>query len=194
MSRCFGGTSSKLSAKDYIYKKRNKEIFCDLRGKYLKVFKATGNNVACLDSGGVIVKYVNNSALLNLTSAFEDFRTDLSNAYVGQQSHDAFCEPYYPPTSNVDVTNNYDTNAYMLTLAGTGNTAQDFIVDSSGTYINRYAELDSSTPSLDASGNFISGKKILYTKCARKTSTRTQVIYASEVPPPLVSSIIIIFV
>ena len=83
----------------------------------------------------------------------------------------------------------------MLTLAGTGNTAQDFVVDSSGTYINRYAEIDSdSSFSLDASNNFVSGKQLLYTKCARKTSTRTQVIYASEIPAPLVSSIIIIFV
>ena len=82
----------------------------------------------------------------------------------------------------------------MLTLAGTGNTAQDFIVDSSGVYINRYAEIATDSFSLDASGNFASGKQILYTKCARKTSTRTQVIYASEIPAPLVSSIIIIFV
>ena len=195
MSRCFGGTSSKLSAKDYINKKRNTEIFCDLRNKYLKVFKATGNNVACLDKNGVMVKYVNNSALLDLTSAFEDFRTDLSKAYVGQQSYNPFCVPYFPPTNNADVSNNYNTNAYMLTLDGTGNTAQDFVVDSSGTYINRYAEIDSdSSFSLDASNNFVSGKQLLYTKCARKTSTRTQVIYASEIPAPLVSSIIIIFV
>ena len=34
MSRCFGTSSDNLSAKEYIHKKRNTEVFCDLRNKY----------------------------------------------------------------------------------------------------------------------------------------------------------------
>ena len=64
MSRCFG-TSSNLSAKDYTYKKRNFNIFCDLRNKFIaNNYKATGTTVACINRSGIIAQFNNQSSQL----------------------------------------------------------------------------------------------------------------------------------
>ena len=55
MSRCFA-SSSKLSAKEYINKKANFNMFCDLRTKFISNgFKSTGTNNACLNENGIIL-------------------------------------------------------------------------------------------------------------------------------------------
>ena len=194
MSRCFGTSSANLSAKEYIYKKRNTEVFCDLRNKYRNRWLPVGTRIACVNKSGIITKYNSHTTMLNFDDAINTWRVDLSENYTGQLYKKLDCPAYYPVTNNTDISNNYNTNAILLTTASSGSTAQDFVVDSSGQYINRYAEIDSTTAySLDGD-KFKSEKAILYTHCPIRTSTRHQVILASEVPAPLVGSITIIFV
>ena len=195
MSRCFGTSSANLSAKEYIRKKRNTEVFCDLRNKYRSTWAAVGTTTACVNRSGIVTKYQSHGTMLNFDDAINTWRSDLSQNYNGQVYKNPFCAPYLPESGNADISNNYNTNAILLTTAASGSTAQEFIVDSSGQYINRYAEINSSTSyNLDTSGNFQSGKQILYTHCPIRTSLRHQLIVASEVPAPYVSSITLIFV
>ena len=195
MSRCFG-TPSNLSAKDYIYKKRNLEVFCDIRNKYKSSWKAVGTNEACVNDSGIITRYQNNTTMLNFDNAISNWNPDLSQNYTGHQYKNTFCPVILPQTPNTDISNNYSTNTIMLTVAAAGSTAQEFVVDSSGQYINRYAEvkeMSSVAGILDSSNNFISGKISLYTRCPLRTKLQSQVIFATEVPAPLVSSINIVF-
>ena len=195
MSRCFG-TPSNLSAKDYIYKKRNLEVFCDLRNKYRNRWLPVGTQTACVNKSGIITKYNSHTTMLNFDDAINTWRVDLSQNYTGQlyKTGNIDCPEYYASSNNTDISNNYNTNAIQLTTAASGSTAQEFVVDSSGQYINRYAEIASTTGySLDGD-KFKSEKQILYTHCPIRTSTRHQVILASEIPAPLVGSITIIFV
>ena len=201
MSRCFG-TPSNLSAKDYTNKRSRNEIFCDLRNKYRStyviydVFSAIGNNTACVDNEGVITKYRSQSAMQEIAKAYQEWRVDISQSYVGQQYKNVFCPPYTPPSSNSDISNSYDTHSPMLTLASSGYTAQDWIVDSSGKYMNRYAEVYTD-PSvlgiLDHSGYFKSGKEILHTECPIRSDTRMEVIIGAELPAPVPTSIVMVF-
>ena len=56
MSRCFGTSSANLSAKEYINKKRNTEVFCDLRNKYRSIWATSQElTVACVNRSGVLV-------------------------------------------------------------------------------------------------------------------------------------------
>ena len=198
MSRCFGTSSANLSAKEYINKKRNTEVFCDLRNKYRNRWLPVGTQIACVNKSGIITKYNSHTTMLNFDDAINTWRVDLSQNYTGQlyktNNTSNPCPTYYSSSNNTDISNNYNTNGILLTVASSGNTAQEFVVDSSGQYINRYAEIDSTTAySLDGD-KFKSEKQILYTHCPIRTSTRHQVILASEVPAPLVGSITIIFV
>ena len=151
MSRCFA-SSSKLSAKEYTNKKSNFNMFCDLRNKFIaNGFRAVGTTNACLNESGIIEKFNSQNDQLNIKRGFEQFlsenRVDLSVNYIGQQITDHFCSPYGPngfdSTGNVDLSNNYFYRGPLLTLAAAGDTGQTLIIDSNGTYINRYAEIKS---------------------------------------------------
>ena len=161
MSRCFA-SSSKLSAKEYINKKANFNMFCDLRTKFIaNGFRATGTNNACLNESGILEKFNSQTDQLNIKRGFEQFlsiyRPDASaNTYVGQQIKDFYCSPYGSTElglgGNVDISNNYYPRGPILTLASAGDTGQTFVVDSSGTYVNRYAEVDGSGDAPSAAG------------------------------------------
>jgi len=198
MSRCFG-SSSKLSAKEYINKKRNFNIFCDLRKKFIaNGYRATGTENACVNNNGLIVKFNSHQDYKNIKNGYGQFlstsKPDLSRNYVGQQIKDHFCSPYGTNTldekGNGDISNNYTTNTPFLTLACGGDTAQTMIVDSSGTYVNRYAEVASDN--IPDSGLFPSGKKIITQLCGPDlpvgNNVRTQIVLESELPPPIISS------
>ena len=83
MASCFTNPNKKkLSAKDYIIKKRRSIIFCDIREKMLDKysrgdFTNGGSNDACVDKDGIFTKYKNHKIQLDMLAAFEDFRTDL---------------------------------------------------------------------------------------------------------------------
>ena len=206
MSRCFA-SSSKLSAKEYTNKKANFNMFCDLRTKFIaNGFKATGTNNACLNESGILSKFNSQTDQLNIKRGFEQFlsiyRPDASgNTYVGQQVKDFYCSPYGSNElgvgGNVDISNNYYNRGPILTLASAGDTGQTFIIDSSGTYINRYAEIGPGTAPL-GTNDFPNGKKIIIQLCGEglpiRASGRMQVVLPKELPPPIVSGFEIIFV
>lgn len=205
MSRCFE-SSSKLSAKEYIYKKRNFANFCDLRSKFIaNNYHATGTTIACLNNSGIISQFNNQSSQINIKKGFEEWSIinrpqDISKNYIGQQinSDMKFCSPYGPNTldssGNVDISNNYYYHSPLLTTSDTNDTGQTIVIDSSGTWINRYAEIKPGTNVPTGTTAFPSGKKIIYENCPIRDSGRIQVMIASEVPPPLLSSFELIFV
>ena len=96
MSHCFG-SSSNLSAKDYINKKRNFTNFCDLRKKFIaRGYNATGSSIACLNSSGIVYQYRNQSVQLEIRKGMEQFSQkwrpeDISKNYIGQQIKNHFC-------------------------------------------------------------------------------------------------------
>jgi len=206
MSRCFG-SSSKLSAKEYIYKKRNYSMFCDLREKYIaNEYQSIGTTNACINNNGVIIKFNSQEDQRKIKNGYGQFistsRPNLSKNHVGHQirSDMKFCSPYGPNTlgikGNVDCSNNYTSHSNMLTLACSGDTAQTMSVDSKGDIVNRYAEIKN-TEGLDAMA-FPTGKKQIYELCGTdlplRTGQRTQIIIASELPTPIIESFVIVFV
>ena len=199
MSHCFG-SSSNLSAKDYINKKRNYTNFCDLRKKFIaNGYNATGSSIACLNGSGIVYQYRNQSLQLQMRKGMEQFSQkwrpeDISLNYVGQQTKNHFCSPYDICNNNVDISNNYDIHAPFNTLASAGNTTQSIEIDADGGWVNRYAERRIGQLNLDASGKFISQKQILYTQCPIRDSGRVQVVVASELIPPVPSSFEFVFV
>ena len=205
MSRCFA-SSSKLSAKEYTNKKSNFNMFCDLRNKFIaNGFRAVGTTNACLNESGIIEKFNSQNDQLNIKRGFEQFlsenRVDLSVNYIGQQITDHFCSPYGPngfdSGGNVDLSNNYFYRGPLLTLAAAGDTGQTLIIDSNGTYINRYAEIKSQNAPTGTT-RFNSGKKIIYQDCGEglpiRASGRMQVVVANELPPPVATGFEIIIV
>ena len=105
-----------------------------------------------------------------------------------------FCSPYDICNNNIDISNNYSVHAPFNTLASAGDTGQSIEIDSNGTWINRYAERKIVSGVFDISNAFISGKQILYTQCPVRDSGRIQVVIASELPTPIISSLEFIFV
>ena len=193
MSRCFG-SSSKLSAKDYTNKKSNYNLVCDLREKFVaKGYKSTGTNNACINSSGFITKFNSQNDQLKIKRGYEQFlsihREDLSQNYIGQQIKNHFCNSYPIYENNIDVSNNYTPRTTILTLAESGDTGQTVIVDSSGTYVNRYAEISNGTAPT-GTNSFPNKKLIIYQSCGTslpiRASQRIQIIIASELPPPTI--------
>lgn len=144
MTRCFG--TKTVSSKEYINKKSNLSVFCDIRKKYMgtiypqgKEYKEenafpgkfgyrVGNNIACVDNGGTIVRYNSNLSLLNLAKAFVDFRTDIKTQYTAQTAKKFVCSYSLPlkdaNNSNANYSNGYNYHSPLLTTAEPGDTAQ----------------------------------------------------------------------
>ena len=208
MSRCFA-SSSKLSAKDYTKKKSNINMFCDLRTKFItNGYKTSGTPNACINDSGIISKFNSQTDQLNIKKGFEQFLStntlDLSKNYIGQKIKKHFCsKTNIPDISNVDISNNYTYRSPILTLATSGNTAQTFIIDASGSgsvsYINKYAEIKTNLGEVPTGTDlFPNNKKVIYELCGTdmpiRASGRMQVVVASELPPPILTGIEIIIV
>jgi len=204
MSRCFA-SSSKLSAKDYTKSKSNINMFCDLRTKFItNGYKTSGTTNACINDSGIISKFNSQTDQLNIKRGFEKFlsvnRLDLSKNYIGQRIKNHFCtKTNIPDISNIDISNNYSYRSPVLTLATSGNTAQTQIIDSSGGFINKYAEVKTNLGEVPTGTDlFPNNKKIIYELCGTdmpiRASGRMQVVIASELPPPVLTGIEIIIV
>ena len=199
MSRCFG-SSTNLSAKEYTNKKANYNLFCDLRKKFIaNGYNSAGSTVACLNGSGIVYQFRNQSSQLKLKRGMEQFSQkfrpeDISLNYIGQQIKNQFCSPYDICNNNVDISNNYSTNVPFNTLASAGNTTQSIEIDAYGGWVNRYAERQIGSLDLSGNGTFISKKQVLYTLCPIRDSGRIQVVLASELTPPLLSSFEFVFV
>ena len=214
MSRCFGTRTT--SSKEYINKKANNTLFCDMRDKYVAAgYLASGNNIACVDDIGRFTRYKNNSTMLNLAKAHGNYRTDLRTEFYSQKFKNLLC-PYVTPLSAIgENSNGYQYHPPMLTTAEPGDTAQTREVqswtrkggdpefddyDDVDSVNNRFAEvakhlnIDSKLEtSLDEKTLFISGKKKDYTKWISRPGSRCAITLASEIPPAELVSITIVF-
>jgi len=182
MSRCFE-TSPNLSAKDYINKKKNYTVFCNLRKKFIaNNNKSIGTNIACLNDDGTIARFQNQSSQLNLRKGYEEFNKkfikDLSINYTGQLITKDDCN-YYNFSNNTDISNNYSPNVAVNTLAYAGETGQTVEMDSQDSIINRYSEIV--TKKGPATGEFDNGKKINVTYCALRNSNQITVVKPDEI-------------
>ena len=202
MSHCFGNNRN-LSAKEYIIDKGNNVKFCELRSKFISnSMLATGTNVVCVNKNGVMVKYNSHENLLNLKKALGNFRTDLKYlAGYGQKFKNNTCD-ITAKSDNTDISNNYTSDVPFLTYSDDNDTAQDNIIDSSGNYNNRYAEIDTKQPQpfIDLDGNhYFKNKKLkIYKKCTirenRKESEFATIITPDDVKEISITSIQIIFI
>jgi hypothetical protein len=201
MSRCFG-SSRNLTAKDYTINKKNMRQFCEVRNKFLSnSMQATGTNIACVNNDGLMVKFNSNETLLNLKSALTNFRTDLAYfAGYGEHFKDHDCQKR-ETYDNTDLSNNYTNDTPLLTYANEDNTAQDNIIDSAGTYINRYAEIEDKNVldniDLDADLKFINKKRQLYVSCSLREAARgsqnTSIITPDDVGDIYIAAIALLF-
>uniref|UniRef100_A0A6C0J9T8 Uncharacterized protein n=1 Tax=viral metagenome TaxID=1070528 RepID=A0A6C0J9T8_9ZZZZ len=175
MSRCFG-SSSKLSAKEYTCKKRNNNMFCELRGKYIaNGNKPVGTTDACVNQKGEISHFINNTVQLQIKKGHEDFFSindvDSSTNHIGQQFKNHFCSPYNDIITNTDISNNYTGD--ILTFTDTPHT---FFTENIFSYtpilnqINQYAEI--STTNLNSTDLFPSGKQIIYENCPTRRGVK----------------------
>ena len=87
----------------------------------------------------------------------------------------------------------------MLTLSSSGNTTQTFVIDASGGFINKYAEIKTNLGEVPSGTDlFPNNKKIIYELCGTdmpiRASGRMQVVVASELPAPIATGIEIIIV
>ena len=189
MSRCFG-TPHNLSAKEYTNKKRDLNIFCNLRNTFLaNNKKSIGTNIACLNDNGNISHFTNQSSQLKMRKGYqyfsEKYKTDLSTNYIGQIIKNKFCNAYDNTFNNSDISNNFSVGAPIHTRAQGTSLGQTVPVDMSGTWINRYGEIKDNTPSELSGGDdgfgttdkkFENAKKILYKYCAVKQSSNINVL------------------
>jgi len=157
-------------------------MFCDLRTKFIaNGLKTTGTTDACINHHGILSHFKNKTTQLQIKKGYEEFLytnvVDMSNNRPGQQIKEYFCSPYNIDISNVDISNNY--GGMILTAAVENHTAQTIVVDSSGTYVNRYAEIISTED-----GPFPSEKQTIYTNCPIRSNGRMQVVLASELTAP----------
>lgn len=201
MSHCFGNNRN-LSAKEYVINKGNNQKFCDLRTKFISnSYFPIGNNIACVDKNGSMVKYNNHENLLNLKKAHANFRADLQYfAGYGQQFKKNNCNPI-PNSNNTDISNNYNNNDYLLTYSDDNSTAQNNVIDSLGTYNNRYAEINTINPvsAIDLSGNHFKNKKLeIFKRCTIRENTKnvafSTIITQDDVENISVTSIEMIFI
>lgn len=188
MSRCFG-TPTDFIAKDFINKKRNSALYCNLKKKYNKLGNNFKTNSASVKSGK-LEHYRSYSMLLNVTKGFEQEKisdvTDLSQSYFVEDIKNFKCVDQ-AASSNADISNNYEFHGTPLKTTF-GSYPAEGAFDSQGrfwansiTFIgnenktnNVYSQLDISnadTSDLDSNNKFLDKRKIAYTKCPLLSKT-----------------------
>ena len=202
MASCFTNPNKKkLSAKDYIIKRRRSAIFCEIRNRMLvkannEDFTPTGNNIGCVNGNGIFTKFNNHESQLDMLSAFEDFRTDLLKLVQGQKFGAKFCPPYDISKNNIGIRNNYVDNNIQLAYGGDaagyghltdyfGALNQNIISVSSSGFENTYAEIKNISSDLEEDLQTFKNNKFFLEKppsCDNKT--RPQVLLPGDLSAP----------
>lgn len=188
MSRCFG-TPTDFIAKDFIDKRRNRALFCNIKEKYDKL----GNNFKTISASvksGKLENYKSYNMLFNLTKGFEIEKlndvTDISQSYFLQTFKEDNCN-INPNSTNTDISNNYEYHGTPLKTTFNSYPAEGAF-DSQGrfwannvTFIgnsnktnNVYSELnfnDATSDDVDSNNKFKDKRKIVYTKCPQLSKT-----------------------
>lgn len=183
MSRCFGSPTDYI-AKDFIEKKRNEALYCNLKKKYEKIDNKFETNNILVDKNGKIKNYKSYNLIMNLSKGFQENKlegsTDLSSVYFDQEIAENMCEAI-PSVSNTDISNNYEyrgtplkTTLGQYPVAGlfdaTGNFWMNNIAFVGNNKTNNvYAEIGISNPEsteVDSNNKFLDKRKKKYTICS----------------------------
>jgi len=155
----FRNSNQNKTAKEYIERKRNFNLFYDLSNNPSK------NKISCV-KGNKITKVNNHSNLINLTKGYFDYyqsgcvnTTDLSSNYDVEKIIENKC-------AIIKNTNEYNTdisNVYM----GINLTNETEIISSTTENITNYAELNEEASIIANGVNFEYHKKIKYVNCVK---------------------------
>tara|TARA_B100000795_G_scaffold21077_1_gene14041 strand:+ start:2175 stop:2687 length:513 start_codon:yes stop_codon:yes gene_type:complete len=158
----FRNSNQNKTAKEYIERKRNLNLFYDLSNNPIK------NKISCIN-GNKITKVNNHTNLINLTKGYFDYyqnnkcisaKSDLSNNYdVEKYPENKGAIIKNNNQDNVDISNAYTGN--ILTNHG----SPDLIINSTTDYKKHYAEIEGT--GMGSGTNFEYKKKINYVKCIK---------------------------
>jgi hypothetical protein len=158
----FRNNNQNKTAKEYIERKRNFNLFYDLSNNPSK------NKITCI-KGNKITKVNNHSNLINLTKGYFDYyqsnkcitvKPDLSSNYDVEKFSENKCAIIKNNNEyNTDISNAYTGN--ILINDGT----QELITDSTTDNIKNYNEINSTV--LDDNIKFSYKKKINYVNCIK---------------------------
>jgi len=156
----FRNSNQNKTAKEYIERKRNFNLFYDLSNN------PTKNKITCI-KGNKITKVNNHSNLINLTKGYFDYyqngkcvSTDLSSNYDVEKFSENKCAIIKNNNEyNTDISNVYTGNILM------NNSIPETITDSTTDYNKHYAEIEGT--GMGSGTNFEYIKKINYVKCIK---------------------------
>ena len=164
----FRNSNQNKTAKEYIERKRNFNLFYDLSNNPAK------NKITCI-KGNKITKVNNHSNLINLTKGYFDYyqsnkcisaRTELSSNYDVEKFTENKCATIKNNNEyNTDISNAYTGN--ILINDRTPELIIDSITDSTTDNIKNYAEYVSEDNSASNGDKFTYKKKINYVKCIK---------------------------
>uniref|UniRef100_A0A6C0FA70 Uncharacterized protein n=1 Tax=viral metagenome TaxID=1070528 RepID=A0A6C0FA70_9ZZZZ len=155
----FRNSNQNKTAKEYIERKRNFNLFYDLSNN------PTKNKITCI-KGNKITKVNNHSNLINLTKGYFDYyqngkcvSADLSSNYDVEKFSENKCAIIKNNNEyNTDISNVYTGNILM-------DDRTDTITDSTTDYVKNYAEIEGT--GMGSGTNFEYIKKINYVKCIK---------------------------
>jgi hypothetical protein len=158
----FRNNNQNKTAKEYIERKRNFNLFYDLSNN------PTKNKITCI-KGNKITKVNNHANLINLTKGYYDYyqnnkcvtaKTVLTSNYDIEKFSENKCAIIKNNNEyNTDISNAYTGNILM------NNSIPETITDSTTDNINSYNELN--TENNSATGKFTYNKKVGYVNCIK---------------------------
>ena len=163
----FRNSNQNKTAKEYIERKRNFNLFYDLSNNPSK------NKITCI-KGNKITKVNNHSNLINLTKGYFDYyqnnkcigATNLSSNYDIEKFSENKCKIIKNNNEyNTDISNVYTGN--ILITNRTPELITDTILDSTTEHMKNYAELTDGLNSTDSNAKFTYHKKIKYVNCIK---------------------------
>mgnify|MGYP006079779237 CR=1 FL=1 len=164
----FRNSNQNKTAKEYIERKRNFNLFYDLSNNPMK------NKITCI-KGNKITKVINHSNLINLTKGYFDYyqsnkcvsaNADLSSNYdIEKFSKNKLAIIKNRNEYNTDISNSYTGN--ILINGRTPELITDTITDSTTDKIKNYGEYVSEDNSALNGSKFTYNKKIKYVNCIK---------------------------
>jgi len=161
----FRNSNQNKTAKEYIERKRNLNLFYDLSNN------PTKNKITCI-KGNKITKVNNHSNLINLTKGYFDYyqngkcvSTDLSSNYDVEKFSENKCAIIKNNNEyNTDISNVYTGNILMDDR--TPELITDSITDSTTEHMKNYAEINNEEGVVQ-DNKFTYHKKINYVNCIK---------------------------
>jgi len=160
----FRNSNQNKTAKEYIERKRNFNLFYDLSNNPVK------NKITCI-KGNKITKVNNHSNLINLTKGYFDYyqnnkcvtaNPDLSSNFDIEKFSENKCAIIKNNNEyNTDISNAYTGNIIM------NNSIPETITDSTTDNIKNYIEINNEDNSASNGSKFTYHKKLGYVNCIK---------------------------